>query len=104
MPNTQSIISTVVSEFSLYLADCRQDSYDFNIEVATQGNDEPTAVRMRLEGDGLSVWVNGKAYDMAAIGELQDAIYRAVRDLTVVKETIKQINLRADRSRYDADI
>lgn len=104
MPNNKSIVATVASEFSLYLADCQQDSYDFNIEVATLGEEGSTNVRLLLQGDGLAVWVNGASYDTADLGSLEDDIYRFVRDLPVVVQTIKGINLRADRSRYDADI
>ena len=103
MPNTKSIISTVVSEFSLYLADCQQDSYDFNIEVRPKGDEVTTFVRLLLQGDGLAVWVNGEAYSTADLGSLEDEIYRAVRSLPVVLRTITDINLRADRRKYDAD-
>lgn len=104
MPNTASIVSTVVSEFSLYLADCQQDSYDFNIEVRPKGDEVTTFVRLLLKGDGLAVWVNGGDYSTADLGSLEDEIYRAVRSLPVVLQTIMAINLRADRRNYDADI
>ena len=104
MPNTKSIVATVVSEFTLYLGDCQQDSYDFNIEVRPAGDLNTTFVRLLLQGDGLAVWVNGEAYSTADLGSLEDDIYRSVRDLPVVKRTINDINLRADRKGYDADI
>jgi hypothetical protein len=103
MPNSKSIVSTVVSEFTLYLSDCHQDSYDFNIEVRPAGDLNTTFVRLLLQGDGLAVWVNGEAYSTADLGLLVDDIYRSVRDLPVVVHTIKEINFRADRNRYDAD-
>jgi len=104
MPNIKSIISTVASEFSIYLGDCKQQSYDFNIEVATAGEETTTTVRLLLQGDGLAVWVNNKAFETADAGSLEDDIYRAIRDLPIVKQTIKDINLRADRGRYDVDV
>lgn len=104
MPNTKSIVATVISEFTLYLGDCQQDSYDFNIEVRPAGDLNTTFVRLLLQGDGLAVWVNGEAYSTADLGSLEDDIYRSVRDLPVVKRTINEINLRADRRKYDADI
>lgn len=104
MPNSKSIISTVASEFSIYLGDCQQQEYDFNIEVATMGEGATTAVRLRLRGDGLAVWVNNDLCDLATQDTLEGEIYRAVRDLPVVKQTIKAINARADRQGYDADI
>jgi hypothetical protein len=104
MPNTKSILATVISEFTLYLGDCQQDSYDFNIEVRPAGDLNTTFVRLLLQGDGLAVWVNGEAYSTADLGSLEDDIYRSVRDLPVVKRTINEINLRADRRKYDADI
>ena len=54
MPNTKSIVATVVSEFTLYLGDCKQDSYDFNIEVRPAGDLNTTFVRLLLQGDGLA--------------------------------------------------
>ena len=104
MPNTSSIVATVASEFSLYLQDCQQDSYDFNIEVATLGRDESTSVRLLLKGDGLAVWVDSVSYETADFGSLEDSIYRSVRSLPIVQRAIKEINARADRSRYDKDI
>lgn len=104
MPNRASIVATVISEFSLYLQDCQQDSYDFNIEVRPAGDLNTTFVRLLLQGDGLAVWVNGEAYSTADLGSLEDDIYRSVRNLPIVQRAIDEINARADRSRYDADI
>ncbi len=95
-PNTASIIATVASEFTIYLGDCEQQSYDFNIEVRPKGDEVTTFVRLLLKGDGLAVWVNSAQYETAALGELEDNIYRTVRDLPIVKATIEAINRRHD--------
>lgn len=96
MPSNTSIITTVASEFSLYLSDCEQQSYDFNIEVRPKGDEVTTFVRLRLEGDGLAVWVNSGQYETADLGSLEDELYRAIRDLPIVKATIEAINRRHD--------
>jgi hypothetical protein len=95
MPNT-SIISTVASEFSLYLSDCEQQSYDFNIEVRPKGHEVTTFVRLLLEGDGLSVWVKSEQYDAAGVDSLEGELYDTIRYLPIVKATIRAINLRHD--------
>ena len=95
MPNT-SIISTVASEFSIYLSDCEQQSYDFNIEVRPKGHEVTTFVRLLLRGDGLAVWVNSGQYETADLGSLEDELYRTIRDLPIVKATIEAINRRHD--------
>lgn len=92
-----SVIATVASEFTLFLEDCAQQSYDFNLEVHSSGKEQATFVRLLLEGDGLSVWVNGEAYDTADLSSLEGELYQAIRNLPVVKATIREINRRADQ-------
>jgi hypothetical protein len=86
MPNT-SLISTVSSEFSIYLGDCEQTSYDFSLEIA-QKEKESIHVRLLLQGDGLSLW--------ASDASLEDELYNAVRGLPIVHHTIRAINRRAN--------
>ena len=86
MPNT-SLISTVSSEFSVYLGDCEQQSYDFSLEVGKK-DAESTHVRLLLEGDGLSLWCSDAS--------VEDELYNAVRGLPIVRHTIRAINRRAD--------
>jgi len=103
MPNTASIISTVASEFSLMLADCPQQAYDFSIEIRPKGDEVTTFVTLLLEGDGLSCWVDGEKHGKPDASELEQDVYTAIRSLPIVCRTIREINLRADRNRYDAD-
>lgn len=95
MPNNASIIATVSSEFSIYLGDCEQQSYDFSLEIA-QKDAESIHVRLLLQGDGLALWVNRAAHETADAPSLEDELYRAVRDLPIVNHTIRAINRRAD--------
>lgn len=95
MPNT-SIISTVASEFSIYLADCEQQSYDFNLESRLKDKEESITIRLLLEGDGLSVWCSGRGYEADDAPSLEEELYRAIRDLPIVNHTIRAINRRAD--------
>jgi hypothetical protein len=104
MPNTASIISTVASEFSLFLQDCKQQSYDFDIEIRSAGDEKLTFVKLLLAGEGLGVWLNGASYNEITRKEAEHQLYRAIRDLPVVRNAIRDINARADRHRYDADI
>lgn len=87
MPNNASIIATVSSEFSIYLGDCEQQSYDFSLEIA-QKDAESIHVRLLLQGDGLALW--------ASDASLEDELYNAVRGLPIVQHTIRAINRRAD--------
>jgi len=95
MPNT-SLIATVSSEFSIYLADCEQQSYDFNLESRLKGKEESITIRLLLEGNGLSVWCSGRGYEADGAPSLEDELYNAVRGLPVVQHTIRAINRRAD--------
>jgi hypothetical protein len=95
MPNT-SIISTVCSEFSIYLGDCEQQSYDFNLEVA-QKEAESIHVRLRLEVEGLGVWVAGNVDD-----NLEDELYNTVRGLPIVKNALREIRRRLDEEQRQA--
>lgn len=95
MPNT-SLISTVCSEFSIYLGDCEQQSYDFNLEVA-QKEGESIHVRLHLEVEGLSVWVAGPVDD-----SLEDELYNAVRGLPIVKNALREIRHRLDEEQRQA--
>lgn len=96
-PNTASIIATVASEFTLFLEDCAQQSYDFNTEIHSSKSEKATIVRLLLEGDGLSVWVNGEGYETADMQSLEGELYQAIRHLPVVKATIAAINRRHDQ-------
>jgi hypothetical protein len=96
MPNT-SLISTVCSEFSIYLGDCEQQSYDFNLEVAQKGQEESIHVRLRLEVEGLAVWVAGNVDDA-----LEDELYNAVRGLPIVRNALQQIRRRLDEEQRQA--
>jgi hypothetical protein len=98
--SNSSIISTVASEFSLMLDNSELDCYDFNIEIHTkESHEDATHVRLKLEGDGLSVWLNGESYDTVRRDTLEDELYVAIRGLPIVKATIRAINERADRER-----
>jgi hypothetical protein len=98
MPNTLSLVATAVSEFTLLIQDCEQDSYEYRSEVVCKGESEPVYLKLLLEGDGLSVWVAG-CPTQEQNKEVEDAIYDAVRPLPVVKQAIQTINRRADRGR-----
>ena len=91
MPNIKSIVSTVVSEFSLLLQDGKHQSYDYRADIVCKGESEPVFVQLRLEGDGLAVWCSG-----AGAKDLENEIYDTVRPLPIVRQTIKEINERAD--------
>jgi hypothetical protein len=95
MPNIKSIVSTVVSEFSLLLHDGKHQSYDYQADIVCKGEEEPVNVKLRLEGDGLSVWVSG-APTKQENQEIENEVYFTVRPLPIVRQTIWDINKRAD--------
>jgi hypothetical protein len=95
MPNIKSIVSTVVSEFSLLLQDGKHQSYDYRADIVCKGESEPVFVQLRLEGDGLAVWCSGMA-GPDGDKDLENEIYDTVRPLPIVRQTIKEINERAD--------
>lgn len=103
MPKTSSIISTVASEFSLMIMGSRLPSYDFQIEVGSSDGSEPVSVTLLLAGDGLACWVDGYKHGKPQSPDLEQAVYEAIRHLPIVQQTIRDINIRADRSGYDAD-